>query len=169
MSVKIAQLNEGKAVCDKELCQQARDYFAQLRKTDRLIQRLRSTVAALRSGLTGQSYDLRPDKVHTSHTDSHLEDAMVRIVDLEEQVDSRIKELVAMRHEAFLMIGNVPDFDQQNILIARYIQLKAWDDIAIELDFSTKWVLKLHGKGLLAFSRANQDFLMEWAKAASVD
>ena len=156
-------------VCDKELCRQARDYFAQLRKTDRLIQRLRSTIAALRSGLTGHDYELRPDKVQTSRANSHLEDAMVRIVDLEEQVDSRIGELVAMRHEAFLMIGNVPDFDQQNILIARYIQLKDWDDIAMELEFSTKWVLKLHVKGLLAFSRANQDFLMERLKSMPED
>lgn len=156
-------------ICDKELCQQARDYFAQLRKTDRLIQRLKSTVTALRSGLTGHNYELRPDKVQASRENNRLEDTMVKIVDLEEQFNSRINELMAMRHEAFLMIGNIPDFDQQNILIARYIQLKDWDDIAIELDFSTKWVLKLHGKGLLAFSRANQDFLMERLKAASED
>ena len=43
---------------DKELSQQAKDYFAQIRKTDRLIQRLKGTVATLRSGLTSQSYEI---------------------------------------------------------------------------------------------------------------
>lgn len=151
---------------EKELLLRTKAYFAQLRKTDRLIQRLRSTVSEMRSGLTGQSYEIRPDKVQTSPVKSHLEDDVVKIVALEEQAGARIDDLVAMRNEAFQMIGNVPNFDQQNILIARYIQMKAWDDIAEELDFSVKWVLKLHRKGLLAFSSANREFLLEWQKRA---
>ena len=136
---------------DKELSQQAKDYFAQIRKTDRLIQRLKGTVATLRSGLTSQNYELKPDKVQSSGAKNPLESTMIKILDLERQITARIDELATMRNDTFSMIKNVPDLDQQNILIGRYIQLKEWDDIAAELSFSPKWVLKLHGKALLAF------------------
>ena len=62
---------------DKELSQQAKDYFAQIRKTDRLIQRLKGTVATLRSGLTSQSYELKPDKVQSSGAKNPLESTMI--------------------------------------------------------------------------------------------
>ena len=150
---------------DKELSQQAKDYFAQIRKTDRLIQRLKGTVATLRSGLTSQSYELKPDKVQSSGAKNPLESAMIKIVDLEAQINARIDELVSMKQEAFDRIRNVPDLDQQNILIGRYIQLKEWDDIAAELSFSPKWVLKLHGKALLEFYKGNQEFFEKRLKA----
>ena len=152
---------------DKELSQQAKDYFAQIRKTDRLIQRLKGTVATLRSGLTSQSYELKPDKVQTSGAKNPLESTMIKIVDLENQITARIDELATMRNDTFSMIKNVPDLDQQNILIGRYIQLKEWPDIASELNFSPKWVLKLHGKALLEFSKGNQEFFEKRLKATN--
>ena len=152
---------------DKELSQQAKDYFAQIRKTDRLIQRLKGTVATLRSGLTSQSYELKPDKVQSSGAKNPLESTMIKILDLERQITARIDELATMRNETFSMIKNVPDLDQQNILIGRYIQLKEWPDIASELNFSPKWVLKLHGKALLEFSKGNQEFFEKRLKATN--
>lgn len=154
-------------MCDKELSQQAKDYFAQIRKTDRLIQRLKGTVATLRSGLTSQSYELKPDKVQSSGAKNPLESTMIKILDLERQITARIDELATMRNDTFSMIKNVPDLDQQNILIGRYIQLKEWDDIAAELKFSAKWILKLHGKALLEFSKGNQEFFEKRVKATS--
>lgn len=150
---------------DKELSQQAKDYFAQIRKTDRLIQRLKGTVATLRSGLTSQNYELKPDKVQSSGAKNPLESTMIKILDLERQITARIDELATMRNDTFSMIKNVPDLDQQNILIGRYIQLKEWDDIAAELSFSPKWVLKLHGKALLEFYKGNQEFFEKRLKA----
>lgn len=150
---------------DKELSQQAKDYFAQIRKTDRLIQRLKGTVVTLRSGLTSQSYELKPDKVQSSGAKNPLESTMIKILDLERQITARIDELATMRNDTFSMIKNVPDLDQQNILIGRYIQLKEWDDIAAELSFSPKWVLKLHGKALLEFYKGNQEFFEKRLKA----
>lgn len=146
-------------VTDKELSQRAKDYFAQIRKTGRLIKRLTDTVFTLRSSLTSQSYELNPDKVQTSGPKNTLEETVAKIVDLEADINRRIDELVDMKQEAFTMINRIPDLDQQNILIGRYIQLKKWEDISEELNYSMQWVFELHGKGLLAFAKANSDFL----------
>lgn len=154
-------------VTDKELSQRAKDYFAQIRKTDRLIKRLIDTVFTLRSSLTSQSYELNPDKVQTSGPKNTLEETVAKIVDLEADINRRIDELVDMKQEAFTMINRIPDLDQQNILIGRYIQLKKWEDIALELNFSIQWVYELHGKGLLAFSQANSEFFRNREKQSA--
>ena len=152
---------------DKELSQRAKDYFAQIRKTDRLIQRLTDTVHTLRSGLTSQSYELKPDKVQTSGAKDTLGETIVKIMSLEEDINARIDKLVDMKQEAFTMINRIPDLDQQNILIGRYIQLKKWEDIALELNFSIQWVYELHGKGLLAFSQMNSEFFRNREKQSA--
>ena len=152
---------------DKELSQRAKEYFAQIRKTDRLIQRLTDTVNTLRSGLTSQSYELKPDKVQTSGPKDTLGETIAKIMSLEDDINTRIDELVTMKKEAFSMISKVPDLDQQNILIGRYIQLKKWEDIALELNFSIQWVYELHGKGLLAFSQMNSEFFRNREKQSA--
>lgn len=135
------------------------EHFAQIRKTDRLIHRLDSTIATLRSSLTSTGSQLKQDKVQTSGPKNTLEETITKIIDLEAKINARIDELVSMKQEAFTMINRIPDLDQQNILIGRYIQLKKWEDISEELNYSMQWVFELHGKGLLAFAKANSDFL----------
>lgn len=146
-------------VNDKDLSQQAKEYFSQIRKTDRLINRLDSTIATLRSSLTSTGSQLKQDKIQTSGPKNTLEETITKIIDLEAKINARIDELVSMKQEAFTMINRIPDLDQQNILIGRYIQLKKWEDISEELNYSMQWVFELHGKGLLAFAKANSDFL----------
>ena len=113
----------------------------------------------LRSSLTSQNYDLKPDKVQTSGAKDTLGETVVKIIALKDDINARIDELVDMKKDAFNRIGKIPDLDQQNILIGRYIQLKKWEDISEELNYSMQWVFELHGKGLLAFAKANSDFL----------
>ena len=63
-----------------------------------------------------------------------------------------------MKNEAFNMISKIPDLDQQNVLIGRYIQLKKWEDLAAEFDYTTQWLFEIHEKALLSFATANADF-----------
>ena len=149
---------------DKELSQRAKDYFAQIRKTDRLIQRLTDTVNTLRSGLTSQGYELKPDKVQTSGAKDTLGETIVKIMSLEEDINARIDELVDVKKDAFNRIGNVSDKDQQNILIARYVEGAKWERIAVDLNFSIAQVYRIHGAALLDFVEKNPDVLKDDSK-----
>lgn len=68
---------------DKELGQKAKEQLFQIKKTDRLIDRLLSTVQTLRSSLTSQSYELQPDRVQTSGPKDRLAETFAQIDDLE--------------------------------------------------------------------------------------
>ena len=151
-------------VTDKEQSQAAKEYFAQIRKTDRLIQRLTSTVVTLRSSLTSQSYELNPDKVQTSGPKNTLEETVAKIVDLEADINSRIDELVQQKADAISRIRNISDHDQQNVLIARYVEGDKWERIAVDLNFSIAQVYRIHGAALLDFAEKNPDILKDDSK-----
>ena len=129
----------------------AKDYLCQIPKTDKLIKRLCNTVATLRSSLTSVSCELKPDKVQTSGPKDTMATTIAKIVDLEREIDQRIDELVDLKREAFRLISQLPDHDQQNVLIARYVQGMKWEAIACELEHEVRWVYRIHGKGLVAF------------------
>lgn len=137
---------------DKELSQKAKDYFVQIRKTDRLIQRLTNTVNTLRAGLTSQSYELKPDKVQISGPQDRISETYARIDELERKINDRIDELIQLKAEALQRLEKLSDLDQQNVLDARYIEGNKWEKISADLDFSIAQVYRIHGAALLNFA-----------------
>ena len=129
----------------------AREYLCQIPKVDRLITRLMNTLQTLRANITSINCELKPDKVQTSNTTDSFSETVNKIVDLEREIDARIDELVALKTEAFQKIKLIPDLDQQNVLIARYIQGVKWEDIGREFDHEIRWVYRVHNAGLISF------------------
>lgn len=138
---------------DKELSQKAKEQLSQIKKTDRLIDRLLSTVQTLRSSLTSQSYELQPDRVQTSGHKDRLAETFARIDDLERKINARIDDLIRLKEDTLKVIYQISDKDQQNVLIARYVQGERWEKIAVDLNFSIAQVYRLHGKALVNFGK----------------
>ena len=138
---------------DKELSQKAKEQLSQIKKTDRLIDRLLSTVQTLRSRLTSQSYELQPDRVQTSDPKDRLAETFARIDDLERKINARIDDLIRLKEDTLKVIYQISDKDQQNVLIARYVQGERWEKIAVDLNFSIAQVYRLHGKALVNFGK----------------
>lgn len=138
---------------DKELSQKAKEQLSQIKKTDRLIDRLLSTVQTLRSSLTSQSYELQPDRVQTSGPKDRLSETFARIDDLEREISARIDDLIRLKEDTSKVIYQISDKDQQNVLIARYVQGERWEKIAVDLNFSIAQVYRLHGKALVNFGK----------------
>ena len=147
-------------VNDKDLSQQAKDFLNQISRLDALINRLLNTVAIERSRLTSIGCELKQDKVQTSGPKNSLEETICKIDELERTINARIDELVDLKNTTMKAIQSLPDFDQQNVLIARYIDGKKWLDIAFDLNFSISQVYKIHGKALISFSEKNPNLLL---------
>ena len=143
-------------MCDTD---KAKEYLCQIPKADRLINQLINTVANLRSSLTSVNTELKPDKVQTSGPKDTMAETIAKIIDLEKEINQRIDTLVDLKKEAFRLISLLPDHDQQNVLIARYIDNKKWLDIAGDLNFSISQVYKIHGHALLKFTEQNPNLL----------
>ena len=142
---------------EKELIQAAKRYLNKVQQTDRLIARLKSTIATLRAGLTSQGYELKPDKVQTSGPVDPLAETFARIDELEREIQQDIVDLDNWKKDTYERIGRLDDLDQRNILIARYIQVKQWERVAFELNFSISQTYRIHGAALLAFVQKNSE------------
>ena len=142
---------------DQELIQTAKRYLNKVQQTDRLIARLKSTIATLRAGLTSQSYELKPDKAQTSGPGDALAETFARIDELEREIQQDIIDLDNWKKDTYARIGRLDDLDQRNILIGRYLQRKQWDRIAFELNFSISQTYRIHGAALSAFVQKNPE------------
>ena len=130
--------------------QTAKAYLAQIRQTDRTIRRLCDARFSLRSSLYSIGAPLsgmpggHGDPDRTGRT-------IARLDELERRIDAYVDELVARKQEAFERIRRLPELAEQDVLIARYIQLKSWRQIAQEMHYEERQVYRLHGNALKSF------------------
>ena len=128
----------------------AKTYLLKIRKTDQIIRRLMEVRFSLRSSLysTGAPLSGMPgggrDPDRTGRT-------IARLDELERRIDAYVDELVARKAEAFARICLLSELAEQDVLIARYIQLKPWPIIAREMHYEERQVYRIHGNALKNF------------------
>lgn len=93
------------------------------------------------------SIDYSKDRVQTSNTTSSIENAVIRIVDLENEINSDIDELVSMKQKAREDMSKATGIENI-ILEMRYLENMDWEEIAYRLNYSLPAVYKIHGQAL---------------------
>lgn len=132
---------------------EAKAYLSGIRQTDRIIKRLCSVRFSLRSSLYHTGAPLSGMPGGGKDPDA-IGRTIAKIDELERRIDAYVDELVARRQEAFDRIRLLPDLAEQDVLIARYIQLKPWRQIAQEMHYEERQVYRLHGNALKSFGVA---------------
>jgi len=86
--------------------------------------------------------------------ENRLQGAVDHIVEIESKINARIDELVQAREEVLRVIEDVEDPDLRLLLKYRYINGLTWEKLAVEMSYTYRNVLYLHGKALnkLVFS-----------------
>ena len=82
------------------------------------------------------------------HEGSKLEDTILKIVDLQEEINADIDRLVDLKKEMMRMIALVEDKDQRLILELRYLCMATWPEIAAKLNYSSRRVQQIHDDAL---------------------
>jgi len=77
-----------------------------------------------------------------------MENTVVKIVDLEKEINEDIDRLVDVKAEIMETISQVDDPICQLLLEMRYISGKAWEEVARELNYNDRSVFKIHGRAL---------------------
>ncbi len=77
------------------------------------------------------------------------EQIIMRYLQLEDKINSRIDDLVNIKREILEAIDNVDGAELRTLLIYRYIEFKTWEEIAYKMNYSYHYVKKeLHLKAL---------------------
>lgn len=79
---------------------------------------------------------------------SNLEDTIIKIIDLQEEINRDIDKLVDLKSEIVDVINKIEDKELQVILEKRYLCFETWEKIAVEMNYSIQHIFRLHSKAL---------------------
>lgn len=84
--------------------------------------------------------------------DNSSERAMVAYADKAAEyaalIEGKIRELVGIKTEIIRAVERVENPTLRAVLVARYINFKTWEQIAVEMHYTYQWVCTLHGRAL---------------------
>lgn len=90
-----------------------------------------------------------------------------QIIDIKKDLNQYTGNLIDLEQDVwdvFKVILQIPDLDEQSILIARYVNEKSWSDIAEEFGRSERWAHNLHNRALHSFEQISSNHSRENGK-----
>lgn len=126
----------------------AKEYLGQAYRIDQRINSKIEQVSALNNmaiKATSTISDMPGSATRNIH---RMEDVIVKIIDLQNEINADIDELVDFKAEVMSVIKSIDNLEYQTLLELRYLCFKPWEQIAIELGYSINNVFKMHRKAI---------------------
>ena len=129
----------------------AKEFLEQVRYVDRAIDSKLEQVHRLRNEATKATSLVSDMPRGGSPNLQRLEDTIVKIIDLEHEINRDIDRLVDMKTAARVSINQIANPDERLILELRYLCYKTWPEIAEAMGVSESTVYRTHGLALVNF------------------
>ena len=126
----------------------AKEYLSQAMYIDQRINSKLEQVMTLRETATKATATLSDMPRSDSPNLQSMENTIVKIVDLENEINRDIDRLVDLKAEVRQMIAALENPEQQLILELRYLCFKQWSAIMEEMGISETSVYRIHGEAL---------------------
>ncbi len=131
-----------------------KEYLSQALYLDLIIESKLEQLEALKCLATKVTSNITKEKVTNGNKSNRLlENTVIKIVDLENEINENIAHLVGLKKEIVDIINQVDDLNCRLILEKRYIAGESWEEISEELNYSVRGVYKVHGKALKKVER----------------
>lgn len=125
-----------------------KEYLQQAYKIDRKINLNLLKLQSMKDALHGRAVSYESDGSQHVSQGNAIENAILRVMEYEEQIDTEIDKLTEKRQEIERVIASVPDDVQREILTRRYLGYQKWELIAVEMNYSIQHIYRLHGIAL---------------------
>ena len=122
----------------------ARTYLSRAFCLEMQVQSKLEQIEALKSLACRVTAGLGKEVVNKTRDVTVMQDTVVRILEAEEELNKRIDDLVAMKLEIADTIDRVEDVTLRLLLEKRYLAFLSWGQIAMDLHYSGRWLLKKH-------------------------
>ena len=125
----------------------AKEYLLQYKWLTARLEAVEKDLDSLRVARESMSvnYDGMPHGTGISDKTAKL---AAEIVDMESKLLDLRSELWRKRIEISDTIGKTKNADYNSLLYMRYIEGCTWEEIAVEMHYTFRWVLVLHGRAL---------------------
>lgn len=129
----------------------AKEYLSQAFYMNRQIKAKERRLEWLREIAPGPSMRFsQEEKSKGDPRSSLVENAALKVVELEEEIASDILDLVRVMKEISSTISRVDSMECRTILEMRYLSFMEWDEIISRMGYSRSYVFRLHGEALNA-------------------
>jgi len=136
--------------------QTAKEYLKQTFTIDKEINVLIQTVEELESKAEKVTTLLQLNEAQTDFNPHSREDTIVKMIDMKNKINDRIDNLVDLKSEIFDKINKIEDPEYRTLLTLRYINLYTFEQIAVEMHYSWRHIIRKHGYALLEFEKVNK-------------
>ena len=126
----------------------AKEYLSQAYRLDKRIDSKIEQLKSLNHLATKCTSTLSNMPKSQSISNSRLEDTVVKIVDLQEEINMDIDSLVDLKRDIVKTIKSVQNPEYQIILELRYLCFKTWEEIAVQMNCSIDNVFKIRKNAL---------------------
>ena len=126
----------------------AKEYLNQAYRVDRMVSAKLEQLQAYKTLSTKATSVLSLAPASGTPNVHRLEDVIVKMVDLENAIIADMSHLLDIRLEITQAIKSVEDADYRTLLELRYLCYLPWDEIAVEMRYSTQRVFQLHNAAL---------------------
>ena len=132
---------------------EAVSYLYRIKNLDDQITRKVEQVEILFTRATKTNCALTGEVVQSSGSGDKVGDLITQACDLDNEVNRDIDTLVDMKSQMMKEIKMCVDHDLKSIvLIERFVHLKSLTQIALELDFTVRYIQRLQTEGIQMFS-----------------
>ncbi len=136
----------------------AKEYLSQALWLDQRVNTKLEQLQTLRDLSMRVSANLTVEKVAGGNNKKgHMENTVVRIVDLEKEIKKDLERSIAIKAEIMNAISQVDDPIGQIILEMRYINGKGWDEISGSLNYKDSSIFKIHSRALKEVNRIKKE------------
>ncbi len=126
----------------------AKEYLGQARFLDMRINSKIQQVASLNELATKCTTTLSDMPKNPNRGDSRMADSVIKIIDLQDEINSDINKLVELKREIMGVIKAVPNMEYQTLLEKRYLCFITWEQIAVDMNYSMQYTFRIHERAL---------------------
>lgn len=134
----------------------AKEYLSQARLVDTRINAKIQQVAALNDLATSATATLSGMPHSPNRGSSRMADAVVKIIDLQHEINSDIDELVDLKRDIMRRVNAIPNTEYRLLLEKRYLCFMPWEKIAVDMGYSIQHIYRLHDWALQQFPVPNE-------------
>ena len=122
----------------------AKQYLNRVRRIDKEIDSLEEMKQKTRERLESVTQNYDSDGAQSTK-DPHKYD---RLVELDSLIDQRISEQILLKKDTLATITQLSDRVQRMVLIKYYLQMKTWEQVAVDMNYSYMHITRIHGYAL---------------------
>lgn len=141
---------------------ETKEYLGQISRMDKVIENKLSEIYQLKTLSYGVSAIKNEERVQSSSNFDRIGNIIVKIEQKEIELDNYIDEYIAKKQEIIKQIDSMENEVYYQLLFSRYVQKKKFERIAEDMSYSSRQILRLHGKALQEFEKKYGKTYKKW-------